>query len=436
MTILNAGRIGIAAQALGIAQAAFDAAVAYAKEREAFGQPIAEFQGIQWMLADMAVRIEQARLLTYQAAVLEARGLPFAKESSMAKLAASETAMWVTTKAIQVHGGYGYSREYPVQRYFRDAKITEIYEGTSEIQRLVIARSILRGERQKPADAPDAQEEAPVPVQETKTPVLVLDPTPEELQKMRAPKKLHHVAVAVDKVDEALKFYRETLGLEEIEVMTLEDRGLKVALVKAGLSEIELLEPLDENGTVARFLDRRGPGLHHICFEVDDVEQSMRYYEGRGATFLDPVPRPGAVGLVTFMPPAQADGVLVELAQTSGYPRRGSEEPEPTPVPESLEPPVISTPILRGAGGYTRSGLTGPTAAWGQMPPTAPDPAPIPEPSGWGARPAGAADRPIVRGAGGYTRPGLTSQSPAAGWPSDQPAASPEAGPEHEDAAP
>src|SRR5262245_52781201 len=135
MASLDAGRIGIAAQALGIAQAAFDAAVAYAKEREAFGQPIAEFQGIQWMLADMHVRIEQARLLTYQAAVLESRGQPFAKESSMAKLAASETAMWVTTKAIQIHGGYGYSREYPVQRYFRDAKITEIYEGTSEIQR-------------------------------------------------------------------------------------------------------------------------------------------------------------------------------------------------------------------------------------------------------------------------------------------------------------
>jgi alkylation response protein AidB-like acyl-CoA dehydrogenase len=143
MSSLDAGRIGIAAQALGIAQAAFDAAVAYAKERQAFGHPISEFQGIQFMLADMQVRIEQSRLLVYQAALLEARGLPFAKESSMAKLSASEAAMWVTTKAIQIHGGYGYSREYPVQRYFRDAKITEIYEGTSEIQRIVIARSVL-----------------------------------------------------------------------------------------------------------------------------------------------------------------------------------------------------------------------------------------------------------------------------------------------------
>src|SRR5215207_5026236 len=177
MASLDAGRIGIAAQALGIAQAAFDAAVAYAKERQAFGQPISEFQGIQWMLADMHVRIEQSRLLVYQAAVLEARGLPFATASSMAKLSASETAMWVTTKAIQIHGGYGYSREYPVQRYFRDAKITEIYEGTSEIQRLVIARSILRGDR--PAKAPT---ETPVEVREIKTPILQLPPTPDELR--------------------------------------------------------------------------------------------------------------------------------------------------------------------------------------------------------------------------------------------------------------
>src|SRR5215218_4150917 len=180
MASLDAGRIGIAAQALGIAQAAFDAAVAYAKEREAFGHPISEFQGIQWMLADMKVRIEQARLLTYQAAVLEARGLPFATESSMAKLSASETAMWVTTKAIQIHGGYGYSREYPVQRYFRDAKITEIYEGTSEIQRLVIARQILRDDVPAPVAVPaesDGAGETEPEVRETTTPVLELPPT-------------------------------------------------------------------------------------------------------------------------------------------------------------------------------------------------------------------------------------------------------------------
>jgi butyryl-CoA dehydrogenase len=144
MITLDGGRIGIAAQALGIAQAAYDAAVAYAKEREAFGHRIADFQGLQWMLADMHVRIECARLLTYQAAQLKDRGLPYSKEAAMAKLHASETAGWVTTKALQIHGGYGYIREYAVQRYFRDAKITEIYEGTSEIQRLVIARHILR----------------------------------------------------------------------------------------------------------------------------------------------------------------------------------------------------------------------------------------------------------------------------------------------------
>jgi alkylation response protein AidB-like acyl-CoA dehydrogenase len=143
MSVLDAGRIGIAAQALGIAQAAYEASVAYAKEREAFGQKIAEFQAIQWMIADMATRIEAARLLIYNAAAKKDRHERFSREASMAKLFASETAMWVTEKAIQIHGGIGYSKELPVERYFRDAKITEIYEGTSEIQRLVIARSAL-----------------------------------------------------------------------------------------------------------------------------------------------------------------------------------------------------------------------------------------------------------------------------------------------------
>ena len=143
MSVLDAGRIGIAAQALGIAQAAYEASVAYAKERSAFGQKIAEFQAIQWMIADMAVRIEAARLLIYHAAAKKDRHERFSREAAMAKLFASETAMWVAEKAIQVHGGIGYSKELPVERYFRDAKITEIYEGTSEIQRLVIARSAL-----------------------------------------------------------------------------------------------------------------------------------------------------------------------------------------------------------------------------------------------------------------------------------------------------
>jgi alkylation response protein AidB-like acyl-CoA dehydrogenase len=144
MSMLDGGRIGVGAQALGIAQVAYEAAVSYAKQRVAFGHAISDFQGIQWMLADMRVRVEAARLFVYQAALLKDRGLPYATEASMAKLYASEAAMWVTTKAIQVHGGYGYSREYAVSKYFRDAKITEIYEGTSEIQRMVIARSILR----------------------------------------------------------------------------------------------------------------------------------------------------------------------------------------------------------------------------------------------------------------------------------------------------
>jgi alkylation response protein AidB-like acyl-CoA dehydrogenase len=146
MTVLDAGRIGIAAQALGIAEAALEASVGYAREREAFGQKIGQFQMIQQKLADMKCRVEASRLLIYQAALAKMKatkeGGRYTMESSMAKLFASETAMWVTTEAIQIHGGMGYSKELPLERYFRDAKITEIYEGTSEIQRLVIARNL------------------------------------------------------------------------------------------------------------------------------------------------------------------------------------------------------------------------------------------------------------------------------------------------------
>ncbi len=144
MHTLDGGRIGIASQALGIAQAAFEAARDYALERQQFGKPIANFQAIQWMLADMATRIEASRLLVYQAAAAKDKGGRYSKTSSMAKLFASETAMWVTTKAIQVFGGYGYVKDYPVERHFRDAKITEIYEGTSEVQRMVIANAVLK----------------------------------------------------------------------------------------------------------------------------------------------------------------------------------------------------------------------------------------------------------------------------------------------------
>jgi alkylation response protein AidB-like acyl-CoA dehydrogenase len=144
LAVLDAGRVGIAAQALGIAQAAYEASVAYAREREAFGQKIGEFQGISFKLADMRTRIEAARLLTYQAALAKQRakdtGERYTLQAAMAKLFASETAMFVTNAAVQIHGGMGYSKELPIERYFRDAKITEIYEGTSEIQRLVIAR--------------------------------------------------------------------------------------------------------------------------------------------------------------------------------------------------------------------------------------------------------------------------------------------------------
>jgi len=144
MTTLDGGRIGIAAQAVGIAQGALDHAIKYAKQRVQFGKPIASQQGISFMLANMATKIEAARLMTYRAAFNKSNDLPYAKEAAMAKLFASDVAMSVTTDAVQVFGGYGYSREYPVERLMRDAKITQIYEGTSEAMRMVIGGSILR----------------------------------------------------------------------------------------------------------------------------------------------------------------------------------------------------------------------------------------------------------------------------------------------------
>ncbi len=148
MSTLDGGRIGIAAQALGIAQAAYDAARVYALERKQFGQRIGEFQAIQWKLADMATEIDAARMLVYRAAWLKQQGKPHTEEGAKAKLFASEMARRQTAEAIQIFGGYGYTKEFPVERYYRDAKITEIYEGTSEIQRLVIARSVLGLRRQ------------------------------------------------------------------------------------------------------------------------------------------------------------------------------------------------------------------------------------------------------------------------------------------------
>lgn len=146
MDLLNTGRIGIAAQAVGIAQAALDAGVIYAKSREQFGRPISEFQAIQWKLADMATEIDAARLLVRQAALLKDAGQEYSRQASQAKLFASELASRATGQAIQIHGGYGYIREFGVERLYRDAKATELYEGTSEIQRLVIARRVLAGQ--------------------------------------------------------------------------------------------------------------------------------------------------------------------------------------------------------------------------------------------------------------------------------------------------
>jgi butyryl-CoA dehydrogenase len=145
LATLDGGRIGIASQALGIARCALDASKKFAQEREQFGAPLAKLQAIQFFIADMATRLQAARLLTWNAAKQKDLGVKFSKEAAMAKLAASEAAMWIANKGIQVHGGYGYTKEYVVERNYRDAKITEIYEGTSEIQRIVIAAQELAG---------------------------------------------------------------------------------------------------------------------------------------------------------------------------------------------------------------------------------------------------------------------------------------------------
>lgn len=144
LTLLNSGRFGVAAQAVGISRAALEASLKYARERETFGKPIGQHQAVGFMLADMHTKLEASRALTYRAAWLKTAGLPFAREASMAKLFATEASTWITHKAIQIHGGYGYVRDYPVERYYRDARVTEIYEGTSEIQRMVIATGLLK----------------------------------------------------------------------------------------------------------------------------------------------------------------------------------------------------------------------------------------------------------------------------------------------------
>ncbi len=144
MTTLDGGRIGVASQAVGIARAALDAAIKYSKERVQFGKPIANQQAISFMLAEMATQIEAAQLLNYRAAYNKGNGLPYSKEAAMAKKFASDTAMAVTTNAVQIFGGYGFSREYPVERLMRDAKITQIYEGTNQAMNMIIAGSILK----------------------------------------------------------------------------------------------------------------------------------------------------------------------------------------------------------------------------------------------------------------------------------------------------
>jgi alkylation response protein AidB-like acyl-CoA dehydrogenase len=147
MAGLDSGRIGIGAQSVGVARAALEAAVKYAKEREQFGQSISKFQGLRWMIADMATEIEAARQLVLSAARMKDSGEPYTQQASMAKLFASEMVQRVTAQAIQIHGGYGYTKDYPVERFYRDARVFTIYEGTSEIQRIVIANHVFRDKR-------------------------------------------------------------------------------------------------------------------------------------------------------------------------------------------------------------------------------------------------------------------------------------------------
>jgi butyryl-CoA dehydrogenase len=144
MATLDGGRIGVAAQALGIAQAAFEASLKYAKEREQFGKPISKFQAMQWFLSDMATEIDAARLLVYRAAFDKWQGKPYSVSAAMAKFFASDVAMKTARNAIQIHGGYGFTKDYPVERFYRDAKITEIYEGTTEVQKMVISGNLLK----------------------------------------------------------------------------------------------------------------------------------------------------------------------------------------------------------------------------------------------------------------------------------------------------
>jgi butyryl-CoA dehydrogenase len=146
MKALDSGRIGISAQAVGLARGALDLAVGYARERRQFGQEISRFQGIQFKIADMATAIDASRLMTLEAAEACDRGVPFTQLASMAKVMATDTAMRVTTEAVQIFGGYGYIKEFPVERFMRDAKATQIYEGTNQIQRIVIAREMLKGD--------------------------------------------------------------------------------------------------------------------------------------------------------------------------------------------------------------------------------------------------------------------------------------------------
>jgi alkylation response protein AidB-like acyl-CoA dehydrogenase len=147
MTGLDSGRIGIAAQSVGVARAALDAAVKYAKKRDQFGSRISKFQGLRWMVSDMATRLEAARQLMFSAAAMKDRGENYTKQASMAKLFASEMVNWLTGKALQIHGGYGFVSDYPVERYYRDARVFTIYEGTSEIQRVVISNHIFKDKR-------------------------------------------------------------------------------------------------------------------------------------------------------------------------------------------------------------------------------------------------------------------------------------------------
>ena len=276
MTVLDAGRIGIAAQALGIAEAAYEAALNYAREREAFGSPIGSFQMIQQKIADMKTRIEASRALLYQAVIAKERamatGARYTTEASMAKLFSSETAAYVTDEAIQIHGGMGYSKEMPVERYYRDARITRIYEGTSEIQRMVIARNELEVEMMRAAvlsahggpEVVDFVDNLQVP-----------EPAPGEV-------RVHIRAAALNRLDLWVRAGWKGLNLDFPHVICSDGAGV-VDAVGAGVTQFAAGDRVSIDPTIVQPDD---PALHSGLENQSRIAILGEHHSGAAAEYV------------------------------------------------------------------------------------------------------------------------------------------------------